>query len=179
MKDIFETVGHYLLRLIEHPLVKLILAAIVWVLRVLFGPFRPIYGMVLFLCTVDFITGYSYARMNPNIIPNSKRLREGIAKLGLYCALLAFGYYCGKVDSMIYLQTAFEVGISTTELYSIFENWEKIYRFKGKELPTIIKWIMGIIRGKTDFGDTPAVVKTFIQFLFGSKKEGEKDETSV
>ncbi|TCL74254.1 holin family protein [Hydrogenispora ethanolica] len=147
MED-YQTFVHFMRRLGEFPLAKIVAGVGLWLLKLLFGPvFRPVYGTVILLWLADFATGFYHARANPAIVPESRRLYHGLVKLGIYLLLLILGNFCSQTELTIVIQTIIEAFIILTESYSILENIQKICVLKGWPAP-LIDQIMKTIRGR-------------------------------
>lgn len=143
-----EIVFHCLRRFSEFPAVKLTAGIFIWVAKLLFGPvFRPVYAAVICLWLCDTMTGYYYARTNPDIKPESRRMYHGLVKLAIYLFLLLLGYQCSLVEVTQFIQTVTESFVILTESYSILENLDKIAKLKQIEIPFLNR-ILSIIQGK-------------------------------
>lgn len=143
----FETIKHYIEQLFQHPAWKLSAGFIVGLLKLLFGSFRPVYEGIIILWLIDTATGFYYARKNPEIIPESRKMFHGLVKLSIYLLVLIIAYQLGKNSIMAYLQFPIEGFVLGTEGYSILENIKKIGNLKGKKYP-IVEAIMGVLQGK-------------------------------
>lgn len=137
-------------KILDNPVIKILAGFFLWVLRFLFGPvFRPAYGAVAMLFIGDTITGYSYARMNPEITPNSRKMFHGLIKLLIYAGLLFIGNQVSVVRFGSLLQSTIEMMIVITEGISILENIKKIANLKGLDIPFLNILIL-LFRGKLD-----------------------------
>lgn len=131
-----EAVLHFFDRLGECPAVKLIAGIFLWLGKALFGPvFRAAYGAVGVLYILDFITGYSYAWMSPQIKPDSRRMFHGLVKLLIYLLLLIVGHQATSVMFGSFIQSVIEAFVVLTEVKSILENLKTIADFKGVHIP--------------------------------------------
>lgn len=138
---------HFFKRLGEFPVVKLIAGIFFGLLRILFGTFRPVYGAVILLWLADTATGFYYARANPAMKPESRRMYHGLVKLLIYLCLLSVGYQCGTVGLLAVVQGMIESFIVLTESYSVLENVQKICTLHNIDFP-VLNQIMKIIQGR-------------------------------
>ncbi len=134
-------------RIYEFPVWKLLAGIFLWILTLCFGPFRAAYSAIGIAVVTDFATGYYYARADPNLLPDSRRLYHGLVKIGIYLVLLILAYQCSKVELAYGVQALIEAGIFFTEFISIGENLQKIAKLKGKTWP-IVDLVMNVLRGK-------------------------------
>lgn len=140
-KDFFE-------KLIDNPAIKIPAGFILWVLRFLFGPvFRAAYGAVAILFIVDFVTGYGYAWMDPEISPSSRKMFHGLIKLLIYAGLLFVGYQVSVVQFGALFQSTIEMMIVLTEAKSVLENLQKIAKLKGVDIP-FLEALVTLVQGK-------------------------------
>lgn len=140
-KDFFE-------KLINNPAIKIPAGLFLWVLRFLFGPvFRAAYGAVAILFIVDFVTGYGYAWMDPEISPSSRKMFHGLIKLLIYAGLLFVGYQVSVVQFGALLQSTIEMMIVLTEAKSVLENLQKIAKLKGVDIP-FLEGLVALVQGK-------------------------------
>lgn len=138
---------HFIKRLYENPVVKVITGFFILAVKLLFGTvFRPVYGAVIILWLVDLATGVYYARVNKEEI-ESRRLRRSVVKLFLYLGLLALGYQASLAELTMFIQTTVEGFIIFTEFYSILENIQKIKQLKGKK-SLLLDHLMTVIQGR-------------------------------
>lgn len=143
-----EIIIHFLKRFTEFPAVKLTAGIFLWVAKLLFGPvFRPVYAAVICLWLCDTITGYYYARTNPDLKPESRKMYHGLVKLAIYLFLLLLGYQCSLVEITQFIQTIIESFVILTESYSILENLDKIAKLKNVDIPFLNR-LISIIQGK-------------------------------
>ena len=138
---------HFFKRLGEYPVVKVIIGIFLGLLRILFGAFRPVYGAVMLLWLLDTATGFYYARANPAIKPESRRMFHGLVKLLIYLILLSIGYQCGLVGLLAVVQGMIESFIVLTESYSVLENVQKICILHNINFP-ILDQVMKMIQGR-------------------------------
>lgn len=143
-KDFFE-------KLIDNPVIKIPAGFFLYTFRFLFGPVRAAYGAVAILFIADFITGYSYAWMNPEINPDSRKMFHGLIKLFIYAGLLFVGHQVSVVQFGALLQSTFEMMIVLTEAKSVLENLQKIAKFKNVEIP-LLDILIALVQGKIDKG---------------------------
>lgn len=131
-----DVIFHFISRLSEYPVIKTITGFFLWIAKALFGPiFRAAYGAVGILYILDFIAGYSYAWMNPQIKPDSRRMFHGLVKLLIYLLLLIVGYQASSVMFGSFIQSVIEAFVVLTEVKSILENIKKIADLKGVHIP--------------------------------------------
>jgi hypothetical protein len=102
---------------------------------------------VTILWLLDFITGYGHARMNPAIIPESKKVRASLYKLLFYLVLLSAGRICTFFSVTTFVYGLILGGIVYTEVFSIGENIEKMAKLKNVNLP-FVALILRILRGR-------------------------------
>ncbi len=146
-KEIFL---HFLERIYAFPVVKAATGIFLWLVRLLYGPvFRPAYATVLLLWLTDTATGFYYARANPEVKPESRRMYHGLVKLVRYYILLFLGYQCSRAEATVFVQTVIESFILLTETYSVLENLQRICKLKGIRAP-ILNWVMRVIQGRID-----------------------------
>jgi len=147
-----QTFKEFLEKILDNPAIKVSAGFLLWVLQFLFGPvFRAAYGTVAILFIADFITGYSYAWMNPEITPESRKMFRGLIKLLIYAGLLFIGYQVSTVQFGTLLQSTIEMMIVFTEAKSVLENLQKIAKFKGVEIP-FLDTLLILVQGKIDKG---------------------------
>ena len=146
----FDVFKEFLQKIVESPTIKVLAGFFLWFLRLMYGPvFRPAYGAVAMLFIGDTITGYSYARMNPEITPNSRKMFHGLIKILIYAGLLFIGNQVSVVRFGSLLQSTVEMMIVITEGISILENIKKIANLKGLDIPFLNILIL-LFRGKLD-----------------------------
>ncbi len=138
---------HFFKRLGEYPVVKVITGIFLGLFRILFGTFRPVYAAVILLWLLDTATGYYYARTNPSIKPESRKMFHGLVKLLIYLVLLSIGYQCGLVGMLAVVQGMIESFIVLTESYSVLENLQKICLLHKINFP-ILDQVMKMIQGR-------------------------------
>lgn len=139
-------------KLLDNPVIKIPAGFFLYVLRFLFGSvFRAAYGAVAVLFIADFVTGYSYAWMNPEISPDSRKMFHGLIKLLIYAGLLFVGHQVSVVQFGALLQSTFEMMIVLTEAKSVLENLQKIAKFKNVEIP-LLDMLIALVQGKIDKG---------------------------
>lgn len=145
-----DVIKHFFQRLGEHPTMKVIAGFFLWLTGALFGQeFRAAYGAVAILFVLDFITGYSYAWMSPEIKPSSRRMFHGAMKLLIYILLLMVGYQVSSVTFGALIQSVIESFVVLTEAKSVLENIKKIADLKGVELP-FLDSLVKIVEGKIE-----------------------------
>jgi hypothetical protein len=151
-----EIVIHFFKRLSEYPMVKIIIGFFVGLIRILFGgTFRTVYGAVMLLWLSDTATGYYYARTNPAVKPESRRMYHGLVKLLIYLILLSIGYQCQSVGLLLVVQGMIESFIVLTESYSVLENIQKICILHNWNFP-ILDQVMKMIQGRLNPAPAPA-----------------------
>lgn len=143
----FQVFFHFFKRLGEYPVVKVITGFFLGLLRILFGTFRPVYAAVILLWLLDTATGYYYARANPVIKPESRKMFHGLVKLLIYLVLLSIGYQCGLIGLLAVVQGMIESFIVLTESYSVLENIQKICGLHHIKFP-ILDQVMQLIQGR-------------------------------
>ena len=153
MEKDWDVFIHFLQKLIENPAVKIIAGIFIGLIRLLFGSvFRPAYGAVFALWLFDTATGYYHARSNPEIIPESRKMRAGLTKLLIYYGLMLLGYQiaqCGY-DAAVMIQTVIELAIQITEGKSCLENLRKIGTLKKwpEGIMALINQLLKVFEGK-------------------------------
>lgn len=141
---------HFFRRLGEYPATKIVAGIFLWLIRALFGPvFRVAYGTVVTLFTVDFITGYSYAWLNPEETPNSRRMFHGLIKFLVYAGVLFVGYQISQIPLGGAIQSVIEAMVIFTEGISVLENMQKIANLKGVKI-AFLDSLVAIMQGKLD-----------------------------
>lgn len=147
MED-WQVVTHFIRRITEFPIVKAIIGIFIWLLHLFWGEsFRPVYGGVMLLWVVDTITGLYYARLNPEIKPESRRMYHGLVKLMIYFALLAIGHQLSLIAITLFVQGIIEGFIVLTEGYSVLENLQKIGQLHQWKILPQIEQVMMILQG--------------------------------
>lgn len=171
MTDI-EIFIHFFKRLWTNPAVKLIVGFFLGLIRILFGgTFRPVYGTVALLWLTDTATGYYYARANPAIKPESRRMYHGLVKLLIYMCLLSIGYQCQTVGVLAVVQGMIESFIVLTESYSVLENIQKICALHSIKFP-ILDQVMKTIQGRLNNNPVPSLNPSLL------RKEATNNDTN-
>lgn len=133
----YEVFIHYLNRLMELPVIKIIAGIFIWLLKFCFGStFNPAYSTIFYFWIVDTGTGYYHARKNPEVKPESRKMYHGLFKLAIYFFLLSAAFRIGQcgINLITSVQTILEVSIILTELKSIIENGQKIAALKKRKI---------------------------------------------
>lgn len=135
-------------RLMEAPFWKVVFGLFMGLVQMLFGDImRPVLLSIGFLWFWDAVTGLRYARANPKITPNSRRMRMGVYKLGFYIILVSVGHLCTAHPLTSWLSGIIYGVIMVTEVWSIFENIDDYCRLQGREIK-FIRVILNLLRGR-------------------------------
>ncbi len=170
--QVFE---HFFRRLGEFPAWKILAGIFVGIIQVLFGAdLRPVYVAVGILWLTDTATGYYYARANPEIKPESRRMYHGLVKLSIYSILLIIGYQCSKTGGLIVVQGMIESFIILTESYSVLENIQKICVLHNINFP-ILDQVMQIIQGRLNTNPVQSLTPSPLKKVINNDTDHEGD----
>lgn len=129
MSDV-EALRHYLARLVETPGIKAVVALVVWLFHLLYGP-SP-WGMlspIITLWMLDWASGTLAAWCDPGTPVKSRRWWHALLKIGVYMLLLAGARQMGSVKLVfvgLALQSLIEGLILATEGKSLIENLARL-----------------------------------------------------
>lgn len=169
-----EVFVHFFKRLGAHPAVKVIFGFFLGLIRLLFGAFRPVYGAVMLLWLFDTATGFYYARANPAMKPESRKMYHGLVKLLIYICLLSVGYQCGTVGLLAVVQGMIESFVVLTESYSNLENVQKICQLHNINFP-ILAQVMQVIQGRLSQNQISSLTSPPLKKVINNDTDHEGD----
>ena len=146
MENEINVFTHFLQKLAEHSVWKTIAGIFIWATGTLFGDFRPAYMAIIVFVIADWIGALWFAWVDPHTKIESRKMREGVAKLLVYAAALSIGHFCSMISALSALEAYIQGIIATTELISIFEKAKKLtdhYHIKIALIDLVMKFLHG------------------------------------
>jgi phage-related holin len=135
-------------KLWQCPALKTLFAGVIFVVRLLWGNYRPAMGAIFILFVLDFILGFGLAAKKHGI--ESPKLLRGGAKLLIYGVLLSVSYQLSLVPLIgSIISSAVDGYIMVTEGISVMEKIDKWCEALGME-KTLLDPIIKFLKQKRD-----------------------------
>lgn len=149
IKAFWQPIINGLQGLTEHPIVKTIIAGLLYVLSTFVHEDAIKILILLSLVLVDMGTGIWVALKTKTF--TSTKFRNGIIKLLFYCIMIGAFHALGQISlvfAALTLDTLCLVYLAATEVVSIIENSSKVL---GISIPT---WLLSKVKGFLKTGDS-------------------------